>query len=569
MRILLVLLFPAVFYSQIVLESTDNDVYNYIARLAQKGVILLNDEIKPLPRFYIAEKLNEAHNRWSELNNLEKDELMFFIADFVQEISLLYEKPPEVSPILKDSNISASPSLKVDPLLKTITNIDKYKSQVQIGQSTTGRWKFVNYYDTLFVFNIDPALGYGSGKCGKNNLDHFWFGANLWGNLGNNFGYSVGFENHYLGGKRYINKFSPEPGITEIKSKSRIEYYLLHFNLNYSWSWGNLSVEKEYVEWGYGKGGNLVLSKNAPSFPYFKITVSPVEWLGFSYMHGWLSSDEIDSSQSYTTTLVKSSRNVYREKYYASNTITFRPFRNFSFSLGNSVVYSDRIEVLYLIPVMLFKVADFAKYRGSNSVGDNMQYFMNFSSRNHLPNTHLYGTFFLDEFSPEIFNSESERNMFGFSFGMSVTGLPLNNLTITAEYTKIFPFVYRHYISAQTYENSSYVLGHWMEHNADQVFTSLNYRFTRGLQIDLWMHLIRKGEDGDVRMQYSRPQPPFLFGLRKYYTIAGIELKYELLHYLQLKGKFIFNKLSAETNLDNNETSHRNEFLFSLSYGLN
>jgi hypothetical protein len=66
-----------------------------------------------------------------------------------------------------------------------------------------------------------------------------------------------------------------------------------------------------------------------------------------------------------------------------------------------------------------------------------------------------------------LFDSYKQRNQLGFTFGGSVTDLPIENLTATIEYTKIYPFVYRHYIQTKDYQSAGYSLGHWMGHNAD------------------------------------------------------------------------------------------------------
>ena len=47
-------------YSQVVYEPLYKDVYDFLSRLSAKGVIEYNDEMRPLPRKYLAEKLIEA-----------------------------------------------------------------------------------------------------------------------------------------------------------------------------------------------------------------------------------------------------------------------------------------------------------------------------------------------------------------------------------------------------------------------------------------------------------------------------------------------------------------------------
>ena len=64
-----------------------------------------------------------------------------------------------------------------------------------------------------------------------------------------------------------------------------------------------------------------------------------------------------------------------------------------------------------------------------------------------------------------------------------------------------------------------------MQHNEDQIYLSLNYRIIRGLQVKIWAEFIRKGGDGVVDDQYTRPSQPFLFGLRNNYTNWGFNAK--------------------------------------------
>ncbi len=74
-------------YSQVVYEPLWHDVYNYLERLSQKGVIEFDDLFKPVSRKYIAGKLNEAREKIAKLTNLEREELEFFERDYLIENS--------------------------------------------------------------------------------------------------------------------------------------------------------------------------------------------------------------------------------------------------------------------------------------------------------------------------------------------------------------------------------------------------------------------------------------------------------------------------------------------------
>lgn len=65
-------------YAQVVYEPLYEDVYNFLGRISQKGIIEFDDLIRPLPRSYISNKLLEADSLSSQLTKLEREELEFF-----------------------------------------------------------------------------------------------------------------------------------------------------------------------------------------------------------------------------------------------------------------------------------------------------------------------------------------------------------------------------------------------------------------------------------------------------------------------------------------------------------
>jgi hypothetical protein len=140
-------------------------------------------------------------------------------------------------------------------------------------------------------------------------------------------------------------------------------------------------------------------------------------------------------------------------------------------------------------------------------------------------------------------------------------------MDIVLEYTKIYPFVYGHHMPAQTYTNSSYVMGHWIGHNADLVHLGINYRFFRGLQVNIWGEYIRKGSS-DYSDMYNWFQPLFLFGPRNNYKYFGADLKYELMHELNFEANFRLNSESHEQPDGLFNENKVNEFSFAVYYGL-
>jgi hypothetical protein len=534
-------------HAQVVYEPLYEDVYNFLRRISQKGIIEFDDLIRPLPRGYISKKLSEADSLSSQLTSLERDELKFFMKDFYHERWL------------SEGNN------------KQTEHLDYF------GHDPADRWRMFSYGGDGFKINADLILGAEIGYVKDAKQTHFWNGIYSYGYIYDVLGFSFDFRDNTESGTT-IDKtkiFTPETGVvarTDLNtyqySPDKMEYSEAKMMLATDWKWGSLAAGKEFIEWGYGDNGLLVTSQKAPSFPLIRLDINPVEWLSFNYFHAWLSSDVVDTTSLYPTEN-GDYRFSFREKYLASHTLTIKPTRGLDISIGESIIYADQLEFLYLIPITFFRLADHYLSRQANSAGSNSQFFAQVSSKGHIKNTHLYGTLFIDEFTIDgIGDPETEKTQIGFTLGSSVTDLLLDNFTIKLEYSKIYPYVYQHYINTTTFESNSYVMGHWMNNNADQVFGSLKYRFIRGLEALVWARYIRQGERADESQQFELPQPAFLFGLRTNYTYLGGQIKFEILHDLFARANYQYLKTSKQQEdlsfVD--ETNH--EFYFAVYYGL-
>ncbi len=526
--------------SQTIFEPLNRDIYSYLSRISQRGIIDLDDQIKPLSRKYISMKLSALKDDNSRLTPIEKDELEFYLQEYGFELSF--------------DNTDYKPS-----------------GDANFFKDDYGRYNFFAYGDSLFKININPILGYKKGSNDSKSQSHFWNGLQFHGYLTDNLGFSFDFRDNSEKGDNAdrIKLFSDATGIIRSRSvDNSFEYSEVRTSISYDWNWGFISAGKEFYEWGYGKSGNIVHSTKSPSYPYIRLDIYPVSWLRFNYIHGWLASGVVDSSILYQTNWRSNDREQYRSKFIASHTLILTPINGLDLSFGESIVYSDRLEISYLMPLMFFRLADHYLSRTNNNAGANSQFFFGVSSRNHIPRTHLYGSLLIDEIVlSELFNPKRERNQIAFSFGASVTDLPVNNLTFTVEYSKTYPFVYTHYIPTQTYESNNYTLGHWIGHNADLVYGSVQYRIIRGLKTEIWLRAVRKGGEGSVDDQYTIPSRQFLFGLRKDYTDFGFNISYEIFHDLFVKAEYASYKSKSEQNDGSFIEFRRKEFYFTFNFG--
>ena len=530
--------------AQVVYEPTYHTVYAYLSRIAQRGVIEYDDVVLPLPRNYIVQKLEELVNLSSKLTPLERKELVFYLKEY------------KLERMLSDTNL--------------VKNENKYI----LKQSENDRFRFAAFQNKDFTINAQPIAGYSLESNGEETNTHYWNGARIYGYIGKNFGYSFDFRDNVESGLS-IDKtkaFSPVTGVIAAGTKgSGISYSELHAVMSYNWKWGNFSVGKDVLTWGYGEGGKLVLSEKAPSFPLIRLDIRPVKWLRLNYAHCWLNSNLVDSTKIFYTGVGTDPQISFRQKFLVTHSLIITPTKGLTLSVGESAIYNDEVKFVYLVPILFYRAID--HYLGgttaTNSIS-NSQFFLQFSSRNHLiKNTHFYFTWFLDEFSfnGTILPGDRIRNQTAYTAGLSVTDFPFKNLFLLTEYTRVRPFAYINYVEAQSYQSNGYNLGHWIGPNADQWYSRLTYRIKRGLEITAKTQFIRKGRIGTGFEQQQETGTPFLDGgILKSLTEHSFDVKYELIHDLFLTAGMTFST-SETTTTKSTIIKDNNSVRVSVNYG--
>lgn len=522
--------------AQMVWENPNHEVYNYLNRLAAKGLIDFSDIIRPVSREVIAKHLLDLEKKSNELSNVEKKEMLFYLQEF---------RP-------------------IDPIENDQFHLVKKDPNQRI------RGLFINHKD--FQLNFDPmgSLSHVSGT-GK-SFTQMSNGFNFWGKI-KNWGFQVYYRDYTETGTG-VRNFRTESPLTDIVEltgtarPNRQNFAEIRASVNYQFKKGSISIGKDILTFGYGENGRVILSDKAPTYPYLRLDYQPFEWLHFNYVHAWLNSNIIDSNATYRTgtTGVGDFRDQYIPKNMASHSLTFKPIKGLDIAIGESIVYSDKTDVGFFIPINLFKFYDNNRSNYNIRAGSNGQYFLQVSSRNHLKNTHLYGSLFIDEIKvSSMFNRAKSRNQIGYTLGGSVTDLFLPYLTLGAEYTRVNPFVYNNLIPAQTYTQYNASLGDWMGSNFDRAM--LFAKFTPIPRLKTYMRLqhIRKGGAGTVDQQYNAiPQPPFLFDFQKKRTDIFLQVSYEFVNNLHFFGSF----QHISSTLANGSKAKDNTLQLGFSYGL-
>lgn len=451
---------------------SNKDIYNFLDEFASIGVIELNTNIKPYSRVFIADKLQEIQQSDYSLTKRQQDELTFYLKDFNKELQAHYDRKNK--------------------------NFDK-------------RFDILYYKDSLFTFSVNAILGTQYFMNDSGNFYHRWNGAEAFAYIGDHWGFYASLRDNHeskiLAKEDYLNQRMGA------NYKGSGDYSEMRGGLTYSWDWGSFGAVKDHFEWGNNYHGANIFSGRTPSFAHIRLNLKPVDWFEFNWVHGWLVSELIDSASTVTFTNAYGTDRVEDmfDKYLAANMFTFKPFKNFYVSAGNSVIYSaDGPQLQFLIPVMFYKSVDHtynATDRSGRNVGQNSQMFFDLSSRN-IKKVHLSATLFIDELSTSRIFNDSVWNFWSIKTSMRISDL-IPNTFITAEYTKSMPLTYKHNIPTTTFESNGYNLGHYLMDNSQEIYVSVMHKPFRTLSLKLSYLFAQKGKDYDD-LGGSRLGNPFM-----------------------------------------------------------
>lgn len=444
--------------SQIVYEHVSNsNIYEFLDEMANNKIIEINSVIKPYSRKFIGEKLLKIKELLDDnkitLNKRQTKELEFYLHGFQLE---------------NDKSLNFSKK----------TNLFNKSKTLATAINPLG----IFYKDSLFTFSFKLILGLQYWNNQNGTVRHRWNGFEAYGYIGKNLGIYGNLRDNYeselLISPGYFNQRQGVP--VKGNPNGGVDYSESRGGVMYSWKWGAIGLIKDHEVWGTNYHGSNIFSGRTPSFAHIKLQLKPARWFEFNYMHGWLVSDVVDSSQSYWDG--DTYREVFHKKFIAANMFTIYPIRHLNISLGNSIIYSDiGVQAAYLIPFLFYKSVDHTLNSTSNYRGQNSQLFFDVSSRN-LKHVNLYFTTFIDELSVSRIGKKEKHNFVSYKGGLRMSDWPLQNLIFTGEYTFTKPMTYQHFISTTTFESNQYNLGHYLHDNSQEYFVSIQYKPIRGLK---------------------------------------------------------------------------------------
>ena len=492
--------------------SHQSSVIEFLDRMAQKGNIVFNNFMKPVDRtqvYHLLEQLQTNPN----LLAIEKQEVSFYIS--------LYK--------FDYINLNSASAKEIQPNFSYLNKNVQYQPHAFV------------YTDKDFRVMADPVIEFTKQTYSKHSSISST-GFQIMGYAGKRIGFQFSVRDVNEKGDYDSTRIENNlPGFNRkpTTSNNLLNYSQMNATISYRLNKGMITAGQDKNVMGFGQMGNITLSDKAPSYPFVRLQYQPTSWIKFNYMHAWLQSGVLDSTKSYRlgNTVYGGKRLIYVPKFMATHFIELMPMKGLSFNIGESIVYTDNIELPFIIPISFFKAYDNSRFGDNISSGANGQIFMGFSSRNQLPKTHLYGQLFIDEIRVEsIFNQSKSRNQWGYQLGASVTDFYLPTMTLTAEITRVNPFVYRNFIPAQNYTSAGFSLGDWMGSNANRIYLAAQYKPKAKLSVKTYYMLMDKGGPGTIQDQYFG-SPQLKYGYDPIYkrNELGLEAYYELYNNVQFK----------------------------------
>jgi hypothetical protein len=441
---------------------SSDGIYLFLDELASEQYIDLHSLLRPYSRTTIATLLKEAEAFRPEMNRRRQAELDFYLRDYRKEL----EVPP-------------APTAS------------------WFWQKKHGNKRFDAFYysDSVFRITVNPIVGTDVWVNSNGAFYHWWNGVEAWSALGK-FGFWASLRDNHesveLTARDFMNQRIGGANIKVFEGGKR-DYEEFRGGISYQWRWGHAGLEMGQFSWGEHNNGSNILSGRTPAFPRLELSLDPARWLSFRYIHGFLYSEVVDSTQSFYVTSggLTDYREVYHNKYMAANMFTFIPVSGLELSLGNSVVYDSRSpDAGFLIPFAFFKAIDHSLNAMNNNM--NSQLFVSASSRN-LKHFHLYGSIFIDEMSVHRIFNDQEFNFVSYKAGLSST--IVSNLRLVGEYTWSNCLTFMHNVPTTTFESNSYNLGHYLEDNARELYVGADYSPVRTLRVKAYLEYAQKGPD--------------------------------------------------------------------------
>lgn len=344
----------------------------------------------------------------------------------------------------------------VYPVRKTVDSVsdlfkphNKQNRLVTITDPKTSKNSFFNLFNKktndTYIF-ASGILGYHYDFKNTDNDDNTrsrkYYGVETGGNFTQNFGFYVRFrKGHYIGDEYFIleNPFITTMGESHYEDDGKFYQVDLMSEIDFKNPYLNLSM-------GYG---SFDIGRSITSSIILNNTVTPYGYLKFNKRFGVLEYNGI-TAQLIPDSLKNNA--IYEPKSMALQTISIHT-ENFSFGLGNTIIYGDRsFDLAYSSPLAIYKIMD-NKYHGRDN-----GLFYGFGEIRPVRGLLMYGNILFDDIKNDRYKTNKRMSYVALQGGIIYqdSNIPLE---LASEITAVGPSTYAHKSKTLTYMQDDMFLG--------------------------------------------------------------------------------------------------------------
>jgi hypothetical protein len=196
--------------------------------------------------------------------------------------------------------------------------------------------------------------------------------------------------------------------------------------------------------------------------------------------------------------------------------------------------------------------------------------YIDLSVRN-IRKCHFYFTAFADDFSfGRLFDTNSSKP-WSIKVGGKASNL-INNISITAEYTRNNVLAYKHFNPETTFESTKYNMGHYLRDNAQEIFFQVSIKPLPKLSIDAAYLFANKGPDyPDIRNEndpvtgdpiiYTYPFQDRIIWEK---STISLQARYEFVNDFVIKGRMEVSDVRDDSNIYTPERFQGKQIIASL-----
>jgi len=461
----------------------DNDVYTFLKEMKVKGIIEgIHDDSPNKSRQEVKNFLRKIEESKNILSSTENGLLNKFIAEFYDQ----------------EAGKENSAQFFGDGFSNSFSDLFSWKN------------RFIYAYrepEANFYLNVLGRFAYGQTfSPEKHNSTLYDIGFRFRGTVFNHLGYNLSVQKGGVSGSQsYARLFDPRlnynfkfvEAIENIGNYDFAKGYLRYYTEPAKNMRLALQLGREKIKFGYGYGSKFVISGDHTLMDFFR--------LNFDY--GVFSFTSITAS---TVGTFSENRDLNYTKFLAINRFKLNFPKLIEFGLGENIIYTGRgVDLAYLNPMIFYKFVEM-----SLQDRDNGSVWLDFQTH-FLKNVEISGTFFLDE---NILSHLQKLNLFSnktaYQFGVFwYSPFSVSDLTLTAEYTKIRPYVYTHTNHKNSYTAYGELLGHSIGPNADEILFKADYNLNEWIRLGGSYQYIRSGEniyDSEGRLLFNAGGDPFV-----------------------------------------------------------